>query len=256
VSAYIKTNKVVVDKLSIPVFSPHHQIKGEDDTDEKEIRKQKTKIETDKKALFESISNFHLKNIRAILNGTDDVSQAIAPLKSFIKSANGKQLNRARLRKELGNPPGKKGDPLGDQISWEQLLDHVPGKRSIWIVTNDNDFFEKAEKEIFLNPFLRDELLEQASNIEINCFDNLADFFDRFDKSGLTPTALSVPPERIKEAKEEYQANAAVAATSSLRATCPRCGQLGFDIAAVVANPSMDGGGQLHSDMRGLWISS
>ena len=250
VSAYIEANKVPVDNIKIPVFAPHHQVEGED-TDEKNIRK-KDELENKRRALYESISNYHLKNIRSILDGNDDVSRAITPLKSFMLTASGAELKRARLRKELGNPPGKKNDPLGDQISWEQLLSRISGKRSVWIVTNDSDFFERTEKEIFLNPFLQDELREQSRNIEIYCFDNLADFFSGFNKSGLAPsTTPQISPERIAEAKVEYQANTNLAALSSFRVfsrttlsiTCPNStdGRHSFDIA-VVANPSLPQG--------------
>ena len=38
--------------------------------------------------------------------------------------------NRARIRRELGNPPGKK-ESLGDQINWEILLSSVPEKNRL-----------------------------------------------------------------------------------------------------------------------------
>ncbi|MBM6593088.1 PIN domain-containing protein [Microvirga pudoricolor] len=213
VGAYIKENKVERGKTNIPIFSPHHEVTG-DNQEAKAIRQKKEQIEKQTKELLKSVSEVHLKNIRAIEQGTDDVSQAIAPLRANLQTATDEQLQRARLRKELGNPPGKKGDPLGDQISWEQLLDLAPNKRSVWIVTNDNDYIERAEKEIFLGPFLYDELRERAPEIEVFCFSNLADFFTKLKQVGLTPVASSIPEERIKIAKEEYVANTAIQSTS------------------------------------------
>lgn len=56
---------------------------------------------------------------------TDDVSQRLAPLLESATEPTEEQLRLARIRKELGNPPGKQSDPLGDQVSWEQLLAFV-----------------------------------------------------------------------------------------------------------------------------------
>jgi hypothetical protein len=61
----------------------------------------------------------------AISAGQDPVSRALEPLLATARGHEDAHLNRARDRKERGNPPGKKGDPLGDQLSWEQFLDAV-----------------------------------------------------------------------------------------------------------------------------------
>lgn len=45
----------------------------------------------------------------------------------------------ARLRRELGNPPGKK-DTLGDQINWEILLRGCPDTEDLHLVSRDGDF--------------------------------------------------------------------------------------------------------------------
>jgi hypothetical protein len=76
----------------------------------------------------------------AISAGQDPVSRALEPLLATARGHEDAHLNRARDRKERGNPPGKKGDPLGDQLSWEQFLDAVRGEKSVWIVTRDRDY--------------------------------------------------------------------------------------------------------------------
>jgi len=49
-------------------------------------------------------------------------------------------IERARLRVEIGNPPGKRGGPIGDAINWELLLAHSPPDQ-LFYVTNDKDFY-------------------------------------------------------------------------------------------------------------------
>ena len=48
-------------------------------------------------------------------------------------------IERARLRRELGNPPGKR-DSLGDQINWETLLEQVPVGVDLHLVVRDGDY--------------------------------------------------------------------------------------------------------------------
>lgn len=243
VGAYIKANKLERNKINIPEFSPHHQVSDEDKS-QTEIREEKDKIQNQTKALLQKVTDFHLRNISAIVQGSDDVSRAIAPLVAVKQKATQAQLERARARKELGNPPGKKADPLGDQISWEQLLDHVHGKSSIWIVSDDGDYSDKVEDKIFLNPYLYDELRERSSKISIFCFKNLAEFFDTFQKS-VVAAAAPIAPDVIESAKQEFAANAATQATvgavrDTFLTTCPRCNVVQH--AVLVPKPSKYGG--------------
>lgn len=48
-------------------------------------------------------------------------------------------IRRAKLRRELGNPPGKP-DSLGDQINWEILLEEVPAGAELHVISKDGDF--------------------------------------------------------------------------------------------------------------------
>ena len=47
-------------------------------------------------------------------------------------------IRKARLRRDIGNPPGK-GLSLGDQINWEYLLATVPEDVTLHIVSKDGD---------------------------------------------------------------------------------------------------------------------
>ena len=55
-------------------------------------------------------------------------------------------INHARLRVELGNPPGKKGS-LGDAVIWETLLAKVKKGDSLCIVSDDIDFRSPLNKD-------------------------------------------------------------------------------------------------------------
>lgn len=56
-----------------------------------------------------------------------------------ISSVTKKILDKARLRSSLGNPPGKRY-MHGDTINWEYLLEKIPNKEDLYIISNDSDF--------------------------------------------------------------------------------------------------------------------
>jgi predicted nucleic acid-binding protein len=64
-------------------------------------------------------------------------------------------LNRARLRRDVGNPPGKKGS-LGDALNWESLLARVPEDETLHFVTGDKDYYSPIDDQRF-DSFLMDE---------------------------------------------------------------------------------------------------
>lgn len=83
---------------------------------------------------------------------------------------------KAKIRKEIGNPPGKHNDSLGDQISWEQFLNKTQIAEEASIISNDYDYFTQYNKGIYLNAFLHSELLGKNPNLKVNCFCRLSDF--------------------------------------------------------------------------------
>lgn len=64
-------------------------------------------------------------------------------------------LDLARIRIDLGNPPGKSGS-LGDAVNWECLLDAVPDGEELHFITDDRDYASPLYRETF-NEFLLDE---------------------------------------------------------------------------------------------------
>ncbi len=114
--------------------------------------------------------------LQEISNSEDEVSKALAPLFADAKVPTATELERARSRREVGNPPGKKGDPLGDQLAWEQVLAASRETVQVWIITRDSDYHAEYGGRAFLNPFLHAELLGgRAVPPTVFCFSKLAE---------------------------------------------------------------------------------
>lgn len=64
-------------------------------------------------------------------------------------------IDNARLRRDIGNPPGK-NNSLGDQINWEYLLATVPQNSTLHVVSRDGDF-QSAMKNGHPHHYLCDE---------------------------------------------------------------------------------------------------
>lgn len=245
--AYVTQNKVNPTKFGTPDLYHHHQVSGDDECAAK-IKAARKLISEKQNEIIDTMREVHEKNVESIVDGHDDVSQVMAKLFLQAVAPAGDQLERARIRRELGNPPGKFNDPLGDQLSWEQVLDAARDKSSIWIVSNDRDYHLQAEGRLFLNPFLRDELITLNSKLEIHVFDNLASFLEAFTKAGYVPeSAAKTAP--IEEAKKEYEASLTErlvigdTVTALVIRACPNTsdGQHDWD-DALIPKPSQYGG--------------
>jgi predicted nucleic acid-binding protein len=71
-------------------------------------------------------------------------------------------LQRARLRFDIGNPPGKNGS-LGDAINWEAILDKVPVGVDLYFISDDKDFCSPLDDGLF-DPFLLQEWRESKKS--------------------------------------------------------------------------------------------
>lgn len=83
-------------------------------------------------------------------------------------------LERARLRMDLGNPPGKKGS-LGDAVIWETLLEGVPNGEDLHFVSEDQDYYSPLD-DAALDPYL---LLEWSARkgSRVCAYKRLSSFF-------------------------------------------------------------------------------
>lgn len=83
-------------------------------------------------------------------------------------------IQRAKLRYDLGNPPGK-NNSYGDALNWESLLIEVDYKEDIHFLSDDKDYFSQIDKNKF-NSFLEQEWKEvKASTIYF--YKSISNFF-------------------------------------------------------------------------------
>jgi predicted nucleic acid-binding protein len=108
--------------------------------------------------------------------GADEILNELFAKAKRIKS-NEKIHNSARLRVEIGNPPGKNGS-LGDAINWESLLVSVPDEE-LFLVTDDKDYISPVDTTKPAE-FLLDEW-DRKKNRGVFLYRKLSDFFiDKF----------------------------------------------------------------------------
>lgn len=61
----------------------------------------------------------------------------------------------ASMRMAIGNPPGK-NKSIGDAINWTILLDSVPKKNDLHVISEDGDFYSSLNENA-VHPFLEEE---------------------------------------------------------------------------------------------------
>jgi hypothetical protein len=136
----------------------------------------------------------------------DDVSVQLGTIFDKAVSPTADEMQRARERKERGNPPGKQTNPLGDQIVWEQLLTHGKDTKctKLWIITRDSDFGITSERQFLLNSLLYRDLINVCgAGLEIRCFSDLLTGIEDFGKNaGVKAEKLPTEKEAAEIRKE------------------------------------------------------
>lgn len=85
----------------------------------------------------------------------------------------------AKMRMELGNPPGK-NNSIGDAVNWVVLLSSVPDNKDIHIVSEDGDFYSALDEKA-PHPFLAEEW-SQKKNSRLFVYRTLDEFIkEHFD---------------------------------------------------------------------------
>ena len=143
--------------------------------------------------------------LEQVSQSKDEVSKVLAGVFSQAVAPNEGELQRARDRKERGNPPGKKSDPLGDELCWEQILSQCQDKPRLWIITKDSDYGTVHAGKMILNAALYQELARlYQSEPTVFCFDNIADGLRHFaDTTGAKAENLPTPEETEQIKKEQ-----------------------------------------------------
>ena len=135
-----------------------------------ELRELQTKYEERHKALL-------MKVMHDVTNATlkaDEIIQELFAKAEHIESTP-ERVARARLRIEIGNPPGK-GGSLGDAINWEALLEHMPASTDLHIITDDRDYVSILDENRF-KEFLLHEWSSRAFAGELHFYRRLSLFF-------------------------------------------------------------------------------
>jgi hypothetical protein len=162
-----------------------------------EIRQKIKQVNTEVRALALDI-------MTKVSQSTDEVSTALAPIFAKAVCHSDAQLQKAKERKERGDPPGKQQNPIGDQVTWEQILCRFVGKTKLWIITRDSDYGSMYGGKGFFNQFLYDELLKVSLGAEPFFFENIPDAIEHFaDITGVKADELPTPEQREEIKKDE-----------------------------------------------------
>lgn len=177
-SESIKKLESIASSLQIPRFADHYEEAG--------LLKQALKSAKDAK------TNLLNKLKMELFNGNLRADKVIEDLcsSSVVLTRTDEIVGRARLRKELGNPPGKK-DSLGDQINWEILLANVPEGSDLHLVSKDGDF-KASVFDAVPNYFLKKEWLKSKGG-NIFLYAGLAEFAKEHFP------AIDLPTDAIKQ---------------------------------------------------------
>lgn len=120
-------------------------------------------------ALLARIANdIEAQNLKAdkIIDGLFSATKTIATQPEVV--------DRARLRMDLGNPPGKNGS-LGDAVNWETLLASAPESEPLHFVADDKDYASPLDSSPF-NSFLLAEW-EKRKKAALVPYKRLSGFF-------------------------------------------------------------------------------
>ena len=193
----------------------------------------------------ESLQSLVDKTVLNVQSGNDAVSNALNEIFSNAVAPSNEEIDRARTRKEVGNPPGKKADPLGDQISWEQLLSNFNGETPLWIISADGDYSSHIDKQRYLNAFLYEELCEKAGKqVEVHVFDSIARGVKHYSDNRPTPVQTLPSEEDLRQITSQEDLNKVAYTSSNVfpdPIACFGCGESkGF--SGPIPRPSQYGG--------------
>lgn len=90
-----------------------------------------------------------------------------------------KYLEKARIRFDLGNPPGKQRS-YGDALTWTSLVSVIEDKEDLFFVSDDIDY-KSPLNELLFHPFLLEEWRENKKS-DLFFYIKLSDFFNEHHK--------------------------------------------------------------------------
>ncbi|MBD8914492.1 MAG: hypothetical protein EGR77_00580 [Pseudobutyrivibrio sp.] len=133
----------------------------------------------DLKRKFDELKKEHCKLTekvtRDVMEQNTPADIAISELfdKTEIIECSNDTVNKAKLRYDLGNPPGKKNS-YGDAVNWECLLENIPDGEDLYFISDDKDYCSELCKNQF-NIYLMTEW-NSIKNSNIYFYRSLHDF--------------------------------------------------------------------------------
>lgn len=200
VAEFLRTKNQGVKLQSINV--PDH-FSGSATGKNQEILSQVKNISEQVSSVNSEINTHTLEIMTQVASSEDEVSNGLAHIFSKAVMATPDEIKRARARKEIGNPPGKRNDPLGDEITWEQVLSHFIGKKRLWIISRDDDYGTAFGGSLFVNSFLKLELARIIDNPIIYLFKDLVSGLKHFIETTQVEAKIKLTAEDVAEIEAE-----------------------------------------------------
>lgn len=168
-----------------------------------EILHQMSEISQNIKKVNAEIDALVLSIMEQISRSEDEVSKALSPIFANAILHSSEELQRARERRELGNPPGKITNPIGDQLTWEQILTRFKGKKRLWIISRDGDYGTVYGGKGFVNHFLYNELCSITPEPEVYLFQDIVEGISHFVDTTRVKADNRLTPEEVEEIERE-----------------------------------------------------
>jgi len=214
----VNRNKLIVFNKSISNYKvkmkletvklPEHFTSTSNSFDIVEWNKKRAILKEQNDQLLKDLEYFFNESLDKICSSEDIVSKSLINLFGTAIIETDEEIIEARIRKEIGNPPGKNNDCLGDQISWTQILNNAQNTKNLWVISNDFDYFTKYNKNLYLNPFLLSELHKKNPTIKVNCFNELSIGLDSYFKECKHIDFLSKEQvNKISHEEKQYRTN-------------------------------------------------
>ena len=216
------------------VFLPEHFAMESNDIDILRWNKKRRENEENCKLLNKELKDIFEENLQNISTSSDYVSEKLKVLFKDRIFETQEEYTKARRRKEVGNPPGKHNDSLGDQISWEQFLNNIKAADEVWIITNDFDYFTSHNKKLYLNSYLYSELILKKPNLKIHCFNTLSDGLASYFKSKPLASQIGID-ELLQISQEEKLLNRAPVVSSNIAS-------IGYDSTSAILEVEFNNG--------------
>ena len=190
-------------ELKLQTFNVPDHLSGTSAGQGMGILQQMSEIVQKIKKANDEVDALALGIMEQISRSEDEVSKALAPIFAKAVPHSPEELQRARDRRELGNPPGKIANPIGDQLTWEQILTHFKGRKRLWIISRDGDYGTIYDGKGFLNRFLYDELCKVATAPEVYLFGDMVEGIGHFVETTGVKAEKRLTPEEAQEVENE-----------------------------------------------------